>query len=43
MHVGRDEETQSEETTYPLLTGRLSIKIQTIIKKKRKKAKKGEG
>lgn len=35
--MGRDEETQSKETTYPLLTGRLNIKIQTIIKKKRKK------
>lgn len=39
--MGRDEETQSEKTTYPLLTGRLSIKIQTIIKKKEKKQKKG--
>lgn len=41
LHVGRDEETQSKETTYPLLTGRLSIKIQTIIKKKKRKKKWG--
>lgn len=36
LDVSRDEETQSETPPYPLLTGRLSIKIQTITKPTKK-------